>query len=439
MAVRIGHASYGESGGYDQAAGDQKNGNEVKISNWYLDSRGGWVVFRCNDVFKLNKIAEAAEMGCNNDHIGYDMGNRNDLFDKVQTNGFNMSKEALTEDTETDCSAFVRVCIAYAFGKDITGNFNTSIQSDKLLKTGFFTKYTSDIYCKSSDYLARGDILVTAEVPGHTVVVLDNGPKCEIASILTLTLTRLDVKMLDITKDTARLVAKIKKIKDNKEEKFEDSEKESLTKYTWSYVLKALDNNNFKEIRVKVDFATEIDKEVYSLAQNTSYLIRLVAEDADGDIVLSSANILFSTKYETLDRVTNLTAVSSDPMTADLYQITCATNPNAQITNVGYRVFILINGKLIKYRDNFITLPVQNRQISLKALLNKFDLKTNDSIQFGILPFYKLNGKTLFKTHWLSCSKPIYITPKNIFMLNKLLVSVENELKYALMYLNAEK
>lgn len=172
MAVRIGHASISENGTITGNAGDN-NSKEVCIRNWYQHS-SGWVVLHCKDTSKREKIAEAMEKACKNDDIGYDQYQRDTLFNNVKDKGFDVSKT--TKKVETDCSALVRVCIAYAYGKDIAGNIRTISEPDILVKTGEFEKLTSDKYCKSSDYLMRGDILCTP-VSGHTVVVLDNGAK----------------------------------------------------------------------------------------------------------------------------------------------------------------------------------------------------------------------------------------------------------------------
>ncbi len=173
MAVRIGHASLGESGKVKNGAAGDQTGKEVFIRNWYLHSKG-WVVLRCKDADKRDKIAKAMEKACANNQIGYDQNQRDTLFNNVKSNGFDPSKT--TKKVETDCSALVRVCIAYAYGKDVAGNIRTVTEPNLLTKTGLFTKYTESKYCKSSDYLMRGDILCTP-VSGHTVIVLDNGAK----------------------------------------------------------------------------------------------------------------------------------------------------------------------------------------------------------------------------------------------------------------------
>ena len=45
-----------------------------------------------------------------------------------------------------------------------------------MLATGQFVELTGKKYTDSSDYLRRGDVLVT-RTQGHTVVVLSNGSK----------------------------------------------------------------------------------------------------------------------------------------------------------------------------------------------------------------------------------------------------------------------
>lgn len=173
MTVRIGHASIDEHGKIQGGNAGDQTGKEVKISNYYVHHKG-WVVLRCKDDVRRNLIAEAMEKACKNNQIGYDQYQRDTLFNNVKSIEFDPAKT--TKKVETDCSALVRVCIAYAYGADKAGNIRTVNEPDTLVKTGLFTKLTADKYCKSSDYLLRGDILCTP-VSGHTVVVLDNGAK----------------------------------------------------------------------------------------------------------------------------------------------------------------------------------------------------------------------------------------------------------------------
>lgn len=170
MAVKIGSArsSYGNT-----APGDQNRGKEVSTENYYVHSKG-WYVLRAKDPAVREKIAVAMERACANNNIGYDQSTRNTLYNDVKPYGFDPAKT--TKKVNTDCSALVRVCVNYA-GVTV-GNFITSTEVSMLMATGAFEKLDSDKYCKSSDYLKRGDILDT-RTKGHTVVVLSNGPKSE--------------------------------------------------------------------------------------------------------------------------------------------------------------------------------------------------------------------------------------------------------------------
>ena len=183
MAVKIGSArsSYG-----DTSPGDQNNGKEVSTQDYYVSSKG-WVLLRCKDKAKRKLIAEAMRKACDNNNIGYSQESRSTLYNNVKSSGFDPSKT--TKKVNTDCSALVRVCCNYA---GITvGDFVTTNEASVLVKTGEFEKLTDSKYTKSSDYLMKGDILVT-KTKGHTVVVLSDGSLAaegSIAATDTVTVT----------------------------------------------------------------------------------------------------------------------------------------------------------------------------------------------------------------------------------------------------------
>lgn len=174
MAVRVGSArsSFGNT-----TPGDQAGGKEVSTQDWYLHSKG-WYVYRAKDPAARDKIAEAMERACANNAIGYHQGTRNSLYNDVKGNGFDPSKTS--KKVNTDCSALVRVCCAYA--GIMLGDFITSNEGAVLVNSGKFDKLTADKYCKQADYLMRGDILCT-RTKGHTVVVLTDGRKAEYPAI----------------------------------------------------------------------------------------------------------------------------------------------------------------------------------------------------------------------------------------------------------------
>lgn len=176
MAVYVGSARGDERGkASGGVAGDQAT--EVATQKWYKHSKG-WRVFRAKDAAKAKKIAKAMLMACNNNKIGYDQLQRNTLYTQAQKVGFDISKVSVA--CETDCSALVRVCCAYA--GIMLANFNTSSQPNVLLNSGAFTELKGTKYTDSSTLLKAGDILVT-KTKGHTVVVTSDDNKESVIDI----------------------------------------------------------------------------------------------------------------------------------------------------------------------------------------------------------------------------------------------------------------
>lgn len=173
--VRIGSARIDERGkAYGGKAGDQ-TGRELSTQKWYLHKKG-WRVFRAKDRAAALRIAADMEAACKNSHIGYDQWQRNTLYKVAEPLGFDCGK--VKTDCETDCSALVRVCCAYAGIMGLPSDFRTGNMPANLMKTGAFVELRGAKYTDQSAYLGKGDILVT-KTHGHTVVVLDDGAKYE--------------------------------------------------------------------------------------------------------------------------------------------------------------------------------------------------------------------------------------------------------------------
>ena len=173
--VRVGSARIDERGkAYGGRAGDQ-TGRELSTQKWYLHKKG-WRVFRAVNREQALKIAADMEAACKNSHIGYDQWQRNTLYKAAEPMGFDCGK--VRTDCETDCSALVRVCCAYAGIMGLPGDFRTGNMPKNLLATGMFVELRGAKYTDQSAYLGRGDVLVT-RTNGHTVVVLDDGPRYE--------------------------------------------------------------------------------------------------------------------------------------------------------------------------------------------------------------------------------------------------------------------
>ena len=173
--VRVGSARIDERGkAYGGRAGDQ-TGRELSTQKWYLHKKG-WRVFRAVNREQALKIAADMEAACGNNHIGYDQWQRNTLYKAAEPLGFDCGR--VRTDCETDCSALVRVCCAYAGIMGLPSDFRTGNMPKNLLATGVFVELKGAKYTDQSAYLGRGDILVT-RTNGHTVVVLDDGARYE--------------------------------------------------------------------------------------------------------------------------------------------------------------------------------------------------------------------------------------------------------------------
>lgn len=170
IVVMIGSAHIDENGNARGGKAGDQTGKELSTQKWYKHDKG-WVVIRAKEATVREKIAAAMEAACANKLIGYDQGQRDTLHTAARKVGFDPSK--VTVACETDCSALVRVCVAYA-GIDVA-SFRTTDEVKKLVATGQFASTTSAKYCDVPDRLLRGDILCT-RTQGHTVVVLNDGP-----------------------------------------------------------------------------------------------------------------------------------------------------------------------------------------------------------------------------------------------------------------------
>lgn len=173
MAVIVGSARIDENGKAHGGSAGDNNGKEVSTQNYYVHSKG-WRVLRAKNATVAAKIAKCMKAACNNNYIGYDQYQRLTLYNAAEPLGFDCSK--VSKKVETDCSALVRVCLAYAGVK--VSNFRTTNQAKIMLDSGAFIELTGTKYTTSSTYLKAGDVLVT-KTQGHTVVVLSDGPKAD--------------------------------------------------------------------------------------------------------------------------------------------------------------------------------------------------------------------------------------------------------------------
>ena len=169
--IKIAHASLDEKGNIKNGKAGDQTGKEVCIRTWY--NKPWTYVIRFHDPDMREKVAIAMENAAKNDHIGYDQNQRNTLNTQAKKVDYDLSE--ITTPCETDCSAFVSVCVlAAGVALDYAGNLPTTRTLKSVLgKTGEFDIYTNSKYLTGTDYLRRGDILCKAGK--HTVMVLDSG------------------------------------------------------------------------------------------------------------------------------------------------------------------------------------------------------------------------------------------------------------------------
>lgn len=175
--VRIGHASQDENKKAKGGKAGDNNGKEVCVRNWY---KKPWhTLLRPKDGNVAERMAYCCEVLCNSNYVGYDQNQRNSLRKELLK--VNWIPEQLRTLCETDCSAFMSVCAEASgvamYGQYISGNAPTTANMvNKFYATGMFDVLTDKSYLNDYTRLRRGDILVCN---GHTVMVLDDGPKKE--------------------------------------------------------------------------------------------------------------------------------------------------------------------------------------------------------------------------------------------------------------------
>lgn len=175
MAVKIGSARSDEHGKINGGhPGDQKAGKEVSTQDWYLHKKG-WVIIRLKDEEKRKRNAYAMQAACDNQYFGYAQDTRMTGYNAAAKVGFDPAK--VKTNVNIDCSELVRLCLAYA-GVSVP-NWYTGNMVDICRKMTDDFKIIEGKKTETSDYLLRGDILVT-KTKGHTVIVLTNGSKADI-------------------------------------------------------------------------------------------------------------------------------------------------------------------------------------------------------------------------------------------------------------------
>lgn len=172
MAVLCGWASADERGRASGGKAGDQTGREVRVGYWY--SFGQSVVLRANDRAKGKEMAAIMKKLCNNNHVGYDQGQRTTLWSVMSRNGWNPDK--VTTNCECDCSALVAV-VCRAAGYNVSPDLWTGNLRNALIRTKKFTALTSATYTLSDKNLRAGDIILNPDK--HVIMALEDGPNAK--------------------------------------------------------------------------------------------------------------------------------------------------------------------------------------------------------------------------------------------------------------------
>lgn len=180
--VMISNCSGDEKNGYIGGKAGDQTGGEWRIRTWY--NRPWKCVLRHPDEKVRATIADLATKAANNDHIGYDQGERTTFWTQLQKVGY--QPEKITVNCEADCSSGV-AAIVRATGiilnitalKNVDYNLSTHYMRNAFKNAGF-TVLTDSKYLTSDAYLVPGDLLLNDS--HHVCTCISKGSKATSSS-----------------------------------------------------------------------------------------------------------------------------------------------------------------------------------------------------------------------------------------------------------------
>lgn len=174
----ISNSGSDERGKYSGGSAGDQTGNEWTIRTWYNRPWDGVLRYNGANADEVRRyIRNWAIKAANNNHIGYDQGQRYTFWNNLAINGYDPSN--ITSDCESDCSAGVlAICkaVGYTLGiqslKNIdhtgyTGNMKT------ILGNAGFVWLSDSKYRNGEGSLIEGDILLN--IKSHTATYVGDG------------------------------------------------------------------------------------------------------------------------------------------------------------------------------------------------------------------------------------------------------------------------
>lgn len=409
---------------------------------------------------KTDELAEnlvkVCREACDNPYIGYDQNKRNTLYEEASKVGFDFTK--IKTFCSTDCSAFMGVC-AVAAGSSFdyyAGGGNgpyTSNMKSRFSNCDDFdvTEYTNTSFLRNPNNLEFGDILV--HEGKHAFMILQDGPKGRPTSYDDITATdapdndanvsvdpnafiyRLEVLLNNISSNKVSGIVDIFVVKNGLEEKLKDLT--WLKNYDWNLETIKLSKSSTNAINTtKLTMKTaSTDFNITGLTSNCSYSLRATAKQKNGDDKMYSSTIIFNTTCNRPKPVKDF-KVTFDSGWPHKKCFVSFDKPDDWVSGSGgYRVSLIINGKIINYSDDLINSEAKNKGIKLSSLLGDKQINDGDIVQIGIQTWVDIDGMVIFDSDFPKCSKPL-INSNPDSLINKTYIKIGNKYKQVIVHDN---
>jgi hypothetical protein len=236
---------------------------------------------------------------------------------------------------------------------------------------------------------------------------------------------KLDITSIGVTKITANINT--------------DSE---VTKYNWSYKVSTLDNSNIISKKLSIS-SKNTTITVSGLIPNTAYYLEIIAE-AGASVKIYSPRLLVCTKPDRPKSISNLKFELNNNLlnTTGIISFTPPDDWGEYSTDQlsrGYRVSLLINGKVKTFSDNLIIYgrSTTNIKIKLDTFMNDAIPRYSDTLQIGIQTWVKdsKNSYSFDNEYYPVCSDPVYL--KSILnTIDKIYLKINNDFKQSVLYNN---
>ena len=212
--------------------------------------------------------------------------------------------------------------------------------------------------------------------------------------------------------------------------------------YTWYYNLYSLANKLLKSGGIHVN-KEDAHFSVSNLTPNTPYLMEVTAKSKTlGEIV--SPRLMLVTERDRPGSVSRISLTERSTRLPNLAYTVKFTSPASwgatNTSNKGYRISIVVNGKIVSYSDSLLSYNGSRTATSVSIALNNSKLRGalskisyQDTIQIGVQTWIKIGNEMIFDCEQPQCSKPIYLK-YFVDIIDKLYVKTDRGIKRAMLF-----